>query len=37
VNNGGASGPEVLALARAIQADVQERFGVLLDPEPVMI
>jgi len=37
VNNGGASGEEVLALARAIQADVQERFGVLLEPEPVMI
>jgi len=37
VNNGGASGPEVLALARAIQADVQERFGVVLEPEPVMI
>jgi UDP-N-acetylmuramate dehydrogenase len=37
VNNGGASGAEVLALARAIQADVQERFGVLLEPEPVMI
>jgi UDP-N-acetylmuramate dehydrogenase len=37
VNNGGASGPEVLALARAIQADVQTRFGVLLEPEPVMI
>jgi UDP-N-acetylmuramate dehydrogenase len=37
VNNGGASGEEVLALARAIQADVRERFGVLLEPEPVMI
>jgi UDP-N-acetylmuramate dehydrogenase len=37
VNNGGASGAEVLALARAIQADVQERFGVQLEPEPVMI
>jgi UDP-N-acetylmuramate dehydrogenase len=37
VNNGGASGEEVLALARAIQADVQGRFGVLLEPEPVMI
>jgi UDP-N-acetylmuramate dehydrogenase len=37
VNNGGASGQEVLALARAIQADVQERFGVLLEPEPVML
>jgi UDP-N-acetylmuramate dehydrogenase len=37
VNNGGAGGEEVLALARAIQADVQERFGVLLEPEPVMV
>jgi UDP-N-acetylmuramate dehydrogenase len=37
VNNGGASGEEVLALARAIQADVQGRFGVLLEPEPVII
>ncbi|MFC5550596.1 UDP-N-acetylmuramate dehydrogenase [Massilia aerilata] len=37
VNNGGASGAEVLALARAIQADVQARFGVLLEPEPVMV
>jgi UDP-N-acetylmuramate dehydrogenase len=37
VNNGGARGPEVLALARAIQDDVQGRFGVMLEPEPVMI
>jgi UDP-N-acetylmuramate dehydrogenase len=37
VNNGGASGEEVLALAHAIQADVQARFGVLLEPEPVML
>jgi len=37
VNNGGATGAEVLALARAIQADVRERFGVELEPEPVMV
>ncbi len=37
VNNGGASGAEVLALARAIQADVLEKFGVALEPEPVFV
>jgi UDP-N-acetylmuramate dehydrogenase len=37
VNNGGATGAEVLALARAIQHDVKERFGVELEPEPVFI
>jgi len=37
VNNGGASGAEVMALARAIQHDVQARFGVLLEPEPIMV
>ncbi|MBZ2206911.1 UDP-N-acetylmuramate dehydrogenase [Massilia soli] len=37
VNNGGASGAEVLALARAIQADVHARYGVMLDPEPVFV
>ena len=37
VNNGGATGAEVLALARAIQRDVKERFGVELEPEPVFI
>ena len=37
VNNGGATGAEVLALARAIQDDVLARFGVVLEPEPVFI
>jgi len=37
VNRGGATGAQVLALAQAIQADVRERFGVQLEPEPVVI
>jgi UDP-N-acetylmuramate dehydrogenase len=37
VNNGGASGPEVVTLAQAIQDDVAQRYGVLLEPEPVFI
>ncbi|TCS38673.1 UDP-N-acetylmuramate dehydrogenase [Paucimonas lemoignei] len=37
VNRGGASGQEVLALARRIQEDVQARFGVLIEPEPVIV
>jgi UDP-N-acetylmuramate dehydrogenase len=37
VNRGGASGAEVLALARAIQRDVRERFGVELEAEPVCL
>jgi UDP-N-acetylmuramate dehydrogenase len=37
VNNGGASGADVVALARAIQADVAERYGVALETEPVFI
>ncbi|TDN68621.1 UDP-N-acetylmuramate dehydrogenase [Paraburkholderia sp. BL10I2N1] len=37
VNRGGATGAEMLTLARAIQSDVIRRFGVELDPEPVCL
>lgn len=33
VNRGGATGPEVMALARAVQADVKSRFGIDIHPE----
>ncbi|CAE6734518.1 UDP-N-acetylmuramate dehydrogenase [Paraburkholderia nemoris] len=37
VNRGGASGAEVLALAKAVQRDVLARFGVELEAEPVCL
>ena len=37
VNNGAATGADVLALARAIQADVATRYGVTLETEPVFV
>ena len=37
VNRGGGSGAEVLALAKAIQQDVKQRFGVELEAEPVCL
>jgi UDP-N-acetylmuramate dehydrogenase len=37
VNRGGASATEVLALKDQIQHRVEEIWGVLLEPEPVMI
>jgi UDP-N-acetylmuramate dehydrogenase len=41
VNRGGASDPvtggEVMTLARAIQISVYERFGLRLEPEPVVL
>ncbi|MDR0875570.1 MAG: UDP-N-acetylmuramate dehydrogenase [Clostridiales Family XIII bacterium] len=37
VNTGGATAADVLSLAEAVQARVHERFGVNLEPEPVII
>lgn len=37
VNHGGGNGAQVLALAQQIQDDVMERFGVLLEPEPLYV
>lgn len=37
VNRGGATGEQVLALARAIRADVGRRFGVELEMEPLVV
>ncbi|AJC19756.1 UDP-N-acetylmuramate dehydrogenase [Pandoraea pulmonicola] len=37
VNRGGASGADIVALARAVQASVQARFGITLEPEPLVL
>lgn len=34
VNRGGATAADVVALARAIQADILARYGIALEPEP---
>ncbi len=37
VNHGQASGAQILALAERIRASVRERFGVELEPEPLVV
>jgi UDP-N-acetylmuramate dehydrogenase len=37
VNRGGATTAELMALAREIATGVQDRFGILLHPEPVLV
>ena len=37
VNRGAAIGSEVMTLARAIQESVYGRFGIRLEPEPVVV
>ncbi|MGB5830506.1 MAG: UDP-N-acetylmuramate dehydrogenase, partial [Thiohalocapsa sp.] len=37
VNCGGATGAEILAMAREVQEKVAEAFGVWLEPEPVIV
>jgi UDP-N-acetylmuramate dehydrogenase len=37
VNRGGATSSEIVALARAIRDGVQAKFGVRLEPEPVLV
>jgi len=37
VNHGGARAQDILALAAAVQADVRQRYGVELEPEPLVV
>ena len=37
VNHGAATGPQLWALAQKVMLGVREKFGVQLEPEPVVI
>ncbi|WP_137939522.1 UDP-N-acetylmuramate dehydrogenase [Chitinivorax sp. B] len=37
VNHGGATGPEIYSLAKQIQQSVMQRFGVEIEPEPLIL
>ena len=37
VNHGNATGAQIWALAQRIQASVKQRFGVMLEPEPLVL
>ena len=37
VHHGGGSGVQLMQLARQIVADVQHKFGVLIEPEPIVL
>ena len=37
VNRGGATGIELLHLAREVQERVRQKFGIALEPEPLIV
>ena len=37
VHHGGGSGTQLMQLARQIATDVQQKFGVLIKPEPIVL
>ena len=37
VHHGGGSGAQLMQLAREIAADVQHKFGVSIEPEPIVV
>jgi len=37
INRGGATAEDIMGLARAVQDAVADRYGVRLEPEPVVV